>query len=233
MTKIMGIINLTPDSFYGPSRYNMSILDSDADIIDIGAVSTRPGHTEVPLEEEWKRLEPFLLNLHTDKAISIDTTRAEIVRRAYGTIGPFIINDISAGEEDRGMLPLAGRLGLEYIAMHRHSLQRDIIRYFRDFRAKAEQNGIKDWIADPGFGFDKNEEENLYVLEHLGELKVFGRPILVGVADKRFTRTSFGSEDGTEAAHLEALRHGADILRVHDVEKARRTVRIFEKTSIK
>ena len=235
MAKIMGIINLTPDSFYEPSRYNFSILDSDADIVDIGAVSTRPGYTEIPMEEEWERLEPFLKSLRTEKTISIDTTRAEIVRRAYDITGPFIINDISAGEDDVEMLPLAGRLALPFIAMHRYPSSRDISAYFREFEAKAEVFGIENWILDPGFGFNKDEKENMHILERLEEFKSFNRPVLVGVADKRFTRTAFGSADGidgTEAAHLLALRHGADILRVHDVKKARRTVRLFENSAI-
>lgn len=229
MTVIMGIINLTPDSFYEPSRYDMSVLDSDADIVDIGAVSTRPGHSEVSLEEEWARLEPFLRTLNTDKSISIDTTRAEIVRRVYDMTGPFIVNDISAGEDDPGMLPLVGELGLRYIAMHRYPLNVDELEYFRHFDRKAELYGIDDWILDPGFGFNKDVDENLRLLNSLSSLKVFGRPVLVGVADKRFTRAG----TGTEEAHLIALRQGAGILRVHDVKKARQTARLYEESLVK
>ena len=213
----MGIINLTPDSFYEPSRYDFSILDSDADIVDIGAVSSRPGASDVPLEEEWRRLEPFLLTLRTGKEISIDTTRSEIVRRAYGIIGPFIVNDISSGEDDPRMLDTVADLGLRYIAMCRES---DPFAYFGQHRFDA-----LDWILDPGFGFNKDAGRNIWILSRLEELKAYGRPLLVGVADKRFTRTYPG---GTEAVHLEALVKGADILRVHDVKKARQTVRLFE-----
>lgn len=215
----MGIINLTPDSFYESSRYDFSILDSDADIVDIGAVSSRPGASEVPLEEEWRRLEPFLRTLHTDKEISIDTTRSEIVRRAYGIVGPFIVNDISSGEDDPRMLETVAFLGLGYVAMCRES---DPFSYFEHHRF----DGL-DWMLDPGFGFNKDPEQNVAILSRLGELKAYGRPLLVGVADKRFTRTYPG---GTEAVHMEALRKGADILRVHDVKKARRTVRLFEES---
>ena len=213
----MGIINLTPDSFYEPSRYDFSILDSDADMVDIGAVSTRPGASEVPLEEEWRRLEPFLRTLRTGKEISIDTTRSEIVRRAYGIVGPFIVNDISSGEDDPRMLDTVASLGLKYVAMCRES---DPFSYFEQHRF----DGL-DWILDPGFGFNKDSEQNVAILSRLEELKVYGRPLLVGVADKRFTRVYPG---GTEAVHLEALAKGADILRVHDVKKARQTVGLFE-----
>lgn len=242
---IMGILNLTPDSFWESSRYNMSILESDADIIDIGAVSSRPGASYVGPEEEWARLEPFLKTLKTDREISIDTTRAEIVRRACDLIGPFIVNDISAGEDDPDMLMEVGRLELKYIAMHRHSIRNaegvpdiDILTdFFGTFGEKAGMAGIREWIIDPGFGFNKDVEENILILKNLEQLTPFGRRILAGVADKRFTRSDeFQTQeyirlglDGTEAAHLEALRHGAGILRVHDVKKARRTVGLYEK----
>lgn len=215
----MGILNLTPDSFYGPSRYNMSVLAGDADIIDIGAVSSRPGASYVSPEDEWNRLEPFLKGLHTGKEISIDTTRTEIVRKAYDIIGPFIVNDISAGEDDPAMLDTVRELGLPYVAMCRTA---DPFAFF----SHARFDGI-DWMLDPGFGFGKDAEENVAILERLGELRAFGRPVLVGVADKRFTRTVPG---GTEAVHMTALRNGADILRVHDVEKARQTVRLFQES---
>ena len=217
----MGILNLTPDSFYEPSRYNMSVLDSGADIIDIGAVSSRPGASYVSPEEEWDRLAPFLKALNTDKEISIDTTRSEIVRKAYDIIGPFIVNDISAGGDDPDMLGTVKELGLRYVAMCRTA---DPFSFFKDERF----DGL-DWILDPGFGFGKDADGNMAVLERLGELRVFGRPVLVGVADKRFTRTVPG---GTEAVHMTALRNGADILRVHDVEKARQTVRLFQESLV-
>ena len=229
MIKIMGIINLTPDSFFEKSRYNYSILNSKADIIDIGAVSTRPGAQDVSEDEEWNRLEPFLKNWHSEsKELSIDTTRAEIVRRAYKLVGPFIVNDISAGEDDEDMLKTVGDLSLKYIAMHKrgnprtmdsladegHPIMEQLCNYFSLFSQKAEQAGINDWILDPGLGFAKTERQNIEIIEKLGILKKFGRPILIGAADKRFTHSN------TEYYHLQALRHGADILRVHDVEAA-------------
>lgn len=241
MIKVMGILNLTPDSFFESSRYNYGILDSGADIIDLGAVSTRPGAADVSLEEEWTRLEAVLKRLAKDRAkvkeISVDTTRAEIVRRTYSVIGDFIVNDISAGEDDPEMLETVGRLGLPYIAMHKRGNPRtmdamnaytdiveDLIAYFTEFSHKAEDAGIQDWILDPGFGFAKDREQNLTLLRNLDRFKVFGRPILIGIADKRFT------EGRTEDYHLEGLQHGADILRVHDVEKARETIRKFKES---
>lgn len=227
----MGILNLTPDSFFESSRYNIGILSSGADIIDIGAVSTRPGAAPVSREQEWERLEPVLSNLPEGLRISIDTTGADIVRRAHSLIGDFIVNDISAGEEDDRMLDTVAELGLTYIAMHKRGnpqtmdsltgygdVVEDVLEYFRTFSGKAESAGIRNWILDPGFGFAKTEEQNLALLDSLERFKVFGHPVLAGIADKRFTRGQ------TEKMHREAILHGADILRVHDVRAARRTL---------
>ena len=231
MVQLMGIINLTPDSIWAPSRYNMAILNSRADIIDVGAVSTRPGAADVSVEEEWRRLEPFLRAWDNPRRLSIDTTSSEIVRRAYDCVGPFLVNDISAGEDDPEMLPTVGRLGLGYVAMHKRGNPRtmdslcepdcDIIEvlnaYFADFSRKAGDCGIRDWILDPGLGFAKTAEQNVEILRRLPELNRYGRPLLIGAADKRFTCGD------TEKYHLMALRGGADILRVHDVDAAYRT----------
>lgn len=234
----MGIVNLTPDSFFPSSRYNMSILDSGADIVDIGAVSTRPGAEDVSLEQEWQRLEPFLKlwkSSSRDASLSVDTTRSEIVRRVYDEVGPFIVNDISAGEDDSRMLETVGELGLSYIAMHKRGnprtmdsladTQTDIILqlkgYFTDFEKRAAAYGIGEWTLDPGLGFAKSESQNIEILERLPELAVFGRPILIGAADKRFTHGD------TEKYHRLAISGGAAILRVHDVQAARETLKAF------
>lgn len=236
MIKRMAIVNLTPDSFYEPSRVwtdnadaalarIRKFLEDGADIIDLGAVSTRPGAADVPLEEEWRRLSPVLKALAADSEswISIDTTSAEIVWRAYGVVGDFIVNDISAGEDDPAMLQTVADLGLTYIAMHKRGNPRsmdslcdypdgiipELLRYFEEFSRKANALGIRDWILDPGLGFAKTEAQNWEILENLEALKVFGRPILIGAADKRFTRGD------TARAHAVAIAHGADILRVH------------------
>lgn len=256
MAELMAIINLTPDSFYAPSRVAssdvgaflarvQSFAAAGASIIDLGAVSTRPGAVLPSLEEEWERLEPALealaelrsqggasaetktwekppQRLHPDRSassassgnetaasvpaaplrISIDTFRAEIVRRAYGVIGDFIVNDISAGEDDTDMLPTVGRLGLEYVAMHKRGapgtmdslcdypdgVVPELIRYFADFERRATAAGVDRWILDPGLGFAKTPDQNWEILRSLPELQRFGRPILIGAADKRFTR---------------------------------------------
>lgn len=244
----MGILNLTEDSYFAPSRYNMSIVDSQADIIDIGAISTRPGAADVSEEEEWRRLEPVLRALETDKPVSIDTTRASIVSRCCDTLGrPIIVNDISAGEDDPDMLPLVGRMGLQYMAMHKrgnpHTMQalceyddvvKDVMAYFADFSKKAEDCGISDWIVDPGFGFAKTVEQNYALMEGLEEFSSFGKPVLVGISRKSFMYKALGikPEDAlcaTQAMHMAALERGADILRVHDVEAACQTVELYRK----
>lgn len=216
----MGILNLTPDSFFVPSRYNMSIFESGADIVDIGACSTRPGSIPVSEEEEWNRLAPVLSRLpkgHPE--ISIDTFRNNVARKAFDLIGPFIINDVS-GAADNELLLFAREKGLKYVAMHPGGSAdpNSVDAFFNDISARLE--GI-DWILDPGFGFGKNMEENWTLLENLEVFNHFGRDILVGVSRKRMTG---GSAEMTETANLTALKHGANILRVHDVENARRTI---------
>ncbi len=239
MVKIMGIINLTPDSFFEKSRYDFSILDSAADIVDVGAVSTRPGAADVGVEEEWRRLRAFLKDWHSDKQLSIDTTSSVIVRRAFETVGPFIVNDISAGDDDPCMLRTVAELHLPYIAMHKKGNPRTmdsladaqtpildtLTKHFTKFAEKARTEGITDWILDPGLGFAKTAQQNIEIIENLEALKKFGRPILIGAADKRFT------EGNTEYYHLLALRHGADILRVHDVQAAQRTYARYQAES--
>lgn len=236
MAEIMGIINLTPDSFFPESRCDSSeagariagMLADGADIIDVGAVSTRPGAEDVGVEQEWRRLRP-VLPLLDGLRFSVDTTRAEIVRRVYETAGPFIVNDISAGEDDPEMLPAVAELGLGYVAMHKRGNPRTmdalcdyprgvvaaVEEYFRNFDERARSCGLRDWVLDPGFGFAKSEAQNLELLDRLGELKSVGHPILVGIADKRFTHGD------TEKYHRIALKNGADILRVHDVAAAK------------
>lgn len=223
----MGIFNATPDSFFEPSRYNVSVFSSGADIIDIGAVSTRPGYSPVSVEEEWSRLEPVLRTVPEDICLSIDTTSSIIVGRTLDLLGrKFIVNDISAGADDPGMLPMVAREGLRYVAMHRGGFGKraEVAEFFMRWGAEAGEAGIEDWILDPGFGFGKDIADNWDLLEHLSELMVCGRPVLVGVSRKRMT---YGSAEITEKAHRIALEQGAGILRVHDVPAARRTLEEF------
>jgi dihydropteroate synthase len=264
---LMGVVNLTPDSFREDTRAMTpdavkrrvdALIARGCSIIDFGAVSTRPGAPAVSVDDEWSRLQPALelieyggipsktvslrstppseagpLPLTVPRVAcvfegippySVDTTSAEIVRRVYERIGPFIVNDISAGEDDPMMLPTVAELGLPYIAMHKRGNPRSmdnltdypegivkaVDSYFEEFEKRAASYGIHDWILDPGFGFAKTVEQNWELLEHADTLKRFGRPLLIGVADKRFTRTR-------EAGYAERLaeERGADILRIH------------------
>ena len=293
MIHVMGIINLTPDSFYAGSRTAAcdfmpkvrQMLSDGADIIDIGACSTRPGAPQPSLEEEWARLEPALCELRMEaqvskpsgasplrpshchkcrtgsklpsvpsvsgplplhlsgggqapggvsRAISIDTYRPEIVRRAFEIIGPFIVNDVGGGSSQ--MLETVGELGLPYIAMHGRKPQGDVIEdildFFRDFALRAEANGVKEWILDPGFGFGKDIDQNYEVLNRLEELKKAGRDILVGISRKSMIYKKLGitpEEAMPETLALEriALEKGATWLRVHDVAETVQMVRDY------
>ncbi len=278
--KVMGIININDDSFYSGSRHSASedfletflrMVDQGADIIDIGACSTRPGSTPISEKEEWKRLSKhlesiagFLKNQRLASGskstgnsqnikISIDTFQSGIIRKAFKVIGPFIVNDISAGENDPQMLSTVGELGLSYIAMHKRGtpdtmqnltdypdgVVAEVRRYFEEFAKKAAKYGIKDWILDPGFGFAKTVEQNYELLEHLDMLTHIaavdgGVPVLVGLSRKSMIYKPLGitpqeSLPATCVLNFRALQKGASILRVHDVKEAVQTVRLFER----
>ena len=257
--QLLGIVNLTDDSYYAPSRAASceafmdrvrQMVAEGADIIDIGACSTRPGSQPVGAEEEWRRLKPALEALRSEfpeLPVSIDTYWASVVEKTYDLIGPFMVNDISAGAYDAEMLPLVGRLGLPYIAMHLRGtpetmqsmtdypqgVTAEVLRYFKAFAKKAAKAGVRDWILDPGFGFAKTVEQNWTLLEELDILQVLQMPILVGISRKSMIYKRFGitpeeSLPATQVAHYMALQRGATYLRVHDVAEARRTVSIFE-----
>ncbi len=249
--QVMGILNLNSDSYYAPSRYNMAVLESGADIIDIGAVSTRPGAEPVPEEVEWSRLEPVLRTLDPSVRISIDTTRTTIVRRAADLLGRwFIVNDISAGEDDCEMLATVAEMGLGYVAMHKRGtpatmqslcsyddVVAEVEDYFKNFALKASEAGVKDWMLDPGFGFAKTVEQNYELLDSLWRFSSMGHPVLVGISRKSFIYRPLGISpeealSATQALHLAALERGADILRVHDVEAAKQTVALYRKLSL-
>ncbi len=262
--KIMGIVNVTDDSFYAASRCVRdgspdveeavrrvgTMLEEGADIVDVGACSTRPGSESVSAEEEWRRLEPVLRAVWTaysTAVLSVDTFRASVVERVYRLAEgkKFIVNDISAGEDDAEMLPLVGRLGLTYIAMHKRGkpsemqgmcdyedVVEDVLKYFKEFGAKAERFGVEDWILDPGFGFAKTLEQNYQLFRELRRFTALGRPVLVGVSRKSMIYKLHGitpeeSLAQTQVLHYEALQAGASILRVHDVAEAVRTVATY------
>ncbi len=256
MAEIMGIINFTADSFYGPSRTVAaeaaeragSMLAEGADILDLGACSTRPGSAQPSAEEEWSRLEPGLKAIRKafpEAQISVDTYRADVVQKAYDAIGPFLVNDISAGKLDAQMLPLVGRLGLPYVATHMRGTPEDmqnrtgyqditaeVTAYFEDFAEKAAQYGIRDWILDPGFGFAKTLEQNYELLAHLDQIRIPGRRMLVGLSRKSMIYRLLGitpeeSLAPTQVLHFVALEKGADLLRVHDVAETARTLKLY------
>ena len=254
---IMGVVNLTDDSYFAASRCADvdqavsrvgRLIDEGASIIDIGACSTRPGSQSVGAQEEWRRLRPVLETVSRtfpQARSSIDTYWSDVVRRTYDLIGDFIVNDISAGEDDPQMLPLVGSLGLTYVAMHKRGTPEvmqtltdysdvvgDVLTYFKQFAQKALQFGIKDWVLDPGFGFAKTIEQNYELLSRLDEFKALGTPVLVGVSRKSMVYKYFNispeeSLPATQALHLRALQLGADILRVHDVAETARTVALY------
>ena len=258
---IMGIVNVTDDSYFAQSRCEGVddavrrvglLMEEGATVIDIGACSTRPGSLPVGAAEEWRRLAPVLQAVRSeypDARLSIDTYWSEVVSRAYDLIGEFIVNDISAGEDDPDMLPLVGKLGLTYVAMHKrgtpenmqsltdyNSIVEDVVLYFKQFAEKALQNEIKHWILDPGFGFAKTIDQNYEMLSRLAEFKAFDVPLLVGVSRKSMIYKLLGispeeSLPATQVLHLQALQQGADILRVHDVAEAARTVALFKRFS--
>ena len=259
---IMGIVNLTDDSYFAQSRCPDAdealrrvekMVGEGADIIDIGACSSRPGSAPVGADEEWRRLAPVLKNVRRefpDLQISVDTYWSEVVEKSYDLIGAFIVNDISAGEDDPRMLPVVGNLGLEYVAMHKRGtpstmqsmavyddVVAELVRYFRDFDLRARNAGVKTWILDPGFGFSKTVGQNYQILSSLSSVKTASEPwgaprILVGVSRKSMIYKPLGisPEDAlpaTQAVHMAALIGGADMLRVHDVKEARQTADLF------
>ena len=259
----MGIVNLTEDSYFAESRCSGvdaslarigTMLDEGADIIDIGGCSTRPGSVPVGEDEEWRRLEPVLKAVkavYPDISLSIDTCWSSVVRKAHSLIGDFIVNDISAGEDDPQMLPAVGELGLGYVAMHKRGnpqtmqqmtqyddVVEDVKSYFEDFSVKAASYGIKEWVLDPGIGFAKTIEQNYEILRRLDEFKEVGASagihprILVGVSRKSLIYKYFNispeeSLPATQVLHLAALQNGADVLRVHDVAEASRTLSLY------
>ena len=263
----MGIVNLTDDSYFAESRCcsveaalrrTERLVSEGAGIVDVGACSSRPGSIPVGAEEEWRRLAPVLSSVRAAfpaLRISIDTYWSSVVEKAYDLIGGLIVNDISAGEDDPLMLQTVGRLGLEYVAMHKRGTSADmqsftdyddvvsdVIRYFKDFSLKAAEAGIKDWIMDPGFGFAKTVEQNYRLLKALPQLEtslqgteVTGQSpsrILVGVSRKSMIYKPLGitpqdALPATQAVHMAALTGGADILRVHDVKEARQAVELY------
>lgn len=247
---IMGILNVTPDSFFADSRKQdeaaidariQQILSEGGDLIDIGGYSSRPDAAEVTPAEEMRRLEVALslLQRHYPQVpVSVDTFRADIARRCAEEYGVAMINDISGGELDAQMFSTVADLHIPYIMMHMRGtpqtkqqhcdyadLMEEIMRYFARKVEQLRLLGVNDIILDPGFGFSKTLAQNYELMAHLDEFKAFDLPLLVGVSRKSMIYKLLGgtpadSLNGTTVLHTYALLHGANILRVHDVKAA-------------
>ena len=257
--QVMGILNVTPDSFYAGSRgvTEQSIVDrlhqcmnEGASIVDIGAYSSRPGAQEVSVAEEMERLRTGLelVRKHRpDAIVSVDTFRADVAKMCVEEYGVALINDISAGQMDNQMFTTIARLGVPYIIMHMKGTPQDmqiapkydhflkeIFYYFSEKVQKLRDLGVKDIIIDPGFGFGKTLEHNYELMNHLEEFDLFELPILVGISRKSMIYklldiTPEEALTGTTALNTIALQKGAHILRVHDVREAVETVKIVQK----
>jgi len=255
---VMGILNITPDSFYVGSRMQteaeiaaraQQILDEGAGIIDIGAYSSRPNAENVSLHEEMERLRmglEILRKTQPEAVISVDTFRADVARMCVEEYGVAIINDIAAGEMDANMFHTVVELNVPYIMMHMQgtpqnmqqhphydNLLKEVFLYFAQKVRQLRDLGMKDIILDPGFGFGKTVEHNYELLAHLEEFRVFELPLLVGVSRKSMIYRLLGNTpqdalNGTTVLDTICLLKGADILRVHDVREAVETVKIVE-----
>jgi dihydropteroate synthase len=255
---VMGILNLTPDSFYAGSRVDSAsekvlqlaekmIIDG-ADVLDVGGYSSRPSADFVSEEEELKRTVNAIAQLKKtfpDSLISIDTFRSKIAKEAVNA-GADMVNDISAGELDPDMIPTVGTLAVPYIAMHMRgnpktmqentryeNILLEIMNYFSKKLEDCKNSGIKDVIIDPGLGFAKTLEQNYWILRNLAYFKTIQAPVLVGLSRKSmiYKKLEIQPENalnGTTALNMAALINGANILRVHDVKEAKETIKLYK-----
>ena len=245
---IMGIINMTPDSFFDGGKYNScdkalvkieNMLDQGASIIDIGGCSTRPGSESISISEEWIRIEKIIkqsIKFFPKIIISVDTFRSDIAKRAL-IEGASIINDISGGSYDSNMYKVVSNFKAPYVLMHLRGIPKnmmektnyenlmvELLKYFSKKIKRLKKFGINDVILDPGFGFAKDYSQNYEILKNLSLLKKFNLPILVGLSRKLFVKKKFGSSNvdslkGTIKLNEIAINNGANILRVHDVKE--------------
>ncbi len=257
--KVMGILNITPDSFFdGGKNFNIfdvknninNMINAGVDIIDIGAISSRPGADIISVEEEKTRLFPVLELLKNEFAeliVSVDTFRAEIAEESVSKYGVSIINDISAGELDNDMFATIAKLNVPYIIMHMpgnpknmqlntkyKNLEDNIFEYFQKKHEELKLLGVHDIIIDLGFGFGKTLDQNYFLLKKLDNFKIFNLPILVGVSRKSMIHKLLDispneSLNGTNVVNTIALMNGANIIRVHDVQEANEAIEIYNK----
>ena len=257
--QVMGILNITPDSFYSESRKNTeeeiagrvnAILAEGGSIIDVGAYSSRPGADNISAEEEKDRLRGALQILRRtapEAVVSVDTFRADVARMCVEEYGVQIINDISGGQLDPQMFETVAALGVPYVLMHMkgnpQTMQQEphyedflteMLQYFGSKVQRLHELGVKDIILDPGFGFAKTMDHNYELMNRLKDLSVLELPILVGVSRKSMIYklldgTPEGALNGTSVLNTLALLKGASILRVHDVKAAVEVVQIVKK----
>ena len=258
---VMAIVNVTDDSFYSASRVVTveaverriaEVVEQGATIIDIGGYSSRPGADDIDIETEWARVDLGVgaaRRIAPQVAVSVDTFRAEIVRRTVEKYGAIIVNDITAGYGDERMVELVAELDLPYVAMHMRAEPKtmqsctdytdvvgEVFGYLKSRATELESRGVRreNIILDPGFGFAKSVEQNYQLLERLSDLCDAGYPVLVGLSRKSMiykilNTTPEESLAGTVALNWEALRQGAKIVRVHDVAEAVKIVTIYDK----
>lgn len=255
---VMGILNVTPDSFYDGGKYNSEkdiienvekMISEGATIIDVGAVSTKPFSIQINAEEEVQRLKPvfkILLKHFPNTWFSIDTYRADVAKMAVEEYGFGMINDIYAGEYEKKMFLEIARLQVPYLIMHMQGtpenmqqkpdylkITQEIISYFSNTINELKQLGINDILIDPGFGFGKTLEHNYKLLKEISTFKIFELPIVVGLSRKSMIyklleNTPDEALNGTSIVNSIALLNGADILRVHDVKQAVEALKIVE-----
>ena len=257
--QVMGILNVTPDSFYSGSRKQteseirdrvMQIINEGGQMIDIGAYSSRSGADDVSTEEEMRRLREgmkIVEELAPDMPVSVDTFRADVAKMCVEELGVGIVNDISGGELDKNMFTTVAQLGVPYILMHMKGtpqtmqqaphyddLMKEIMMYFAEKVQRLRDLGQKDIILDPGYGFAKTLDHNYQLLRHQEMLKVFELPLLVGISRKSMIYRLLNISpqealNGTAALNAIALQKGANILRVHDVKECVEVVKIVSK----
>jgi dihydropteroate synthase len=256
---VMGILNVTPDSFYDGGMYQTRemigirasrMLEEGADILDIGACSTRPGSKQPDEAEEWKRLSvalEFIRDEFPEAVLSVDTFRAGIAARSVEEFGAEMINDVSGGNADPDMFATVGRLNVPYVLMHMQgtpsSMQQDprygdvvedISLFFAERIRELNRMGVSDIILDPGFGFGKDLDHNYELMARLADFRIFERPLMVGISRKSMISkvlagAAESSLNGTTVLNAAALLSNADILRVHDVRQARECITLTER----
>lgn len=256
--KVMGIVNLTPDSFFEGSRAQTDmqvaervrlLLTEGADILDVGAYSSRPGADDLPVEEEMRRLREGLSVLRKEAPgaiVSVDTFRADVAKMCIEEYGVAIINDISGGKLDSNMFSTVARAHVPYIIMHMQGtpqnmqqaphyedVLKDVMLHLADKVRILQELKVNDIILDPGFGFGKTQAHNFELLEHLNEFDIFQLPLLVGVSRKSMIYktldiTPAEALNGTTVLHTIALSKGANILRVHDVKEAVEAIKLWQ-----